>query len=182
MPKPPLNKGPLFHEGGMRPWWEIWLFLVILRGTRSGGWATNGQPILVNEVKDRVMSELDIVHKHHNAINAQDEQEYLDSVNFPFTYQNYNTVSITIKDEEDYRTNYQMPWDIIKGTEPNWSHTELDEIEEVARSTSSLVFKLLARRINKSGNTGLVIQMIWIAVSAQGEWGIKFRHNLGTPL
>ena len=81
------------------------------------------------------MSELGIVHKHHNAINAQDEQEYLDSVNFPFTYQNYNAVSITIKDEEDYRTNYQMPWDIIKGTEPNWSHTELDEIEEVARST-----------------------------------------------
>ena len=50
------------------------------------------------------MSALDIVHKHHNAINAQDEQEYLDSVNFPFTYQNYNTVSMTIKDEEDYRT------------------------------------------------------------------------------
>ena len=55
------------------------------------------------------MSELDIVHKHHNVINAQDKQEYLDSVNLPFTYQNYNTVSITIKDEEDYRTNYQMP-------------------------------------------------------------------------
>ena len=65
------------------------------------------------------MSELDIVHKHHNVINAQDKQEYLDSVNLPFTYQNYNTVSITIKDEEDYRTNYQMPWDIIKNTEPN---------------------------------------------------------------
>ena len=182
MVKPPLNKGPLFHEGGMGPWWEIWLFLVILRGTWSEGWATNGQPILVNEEKGRVMSELDIVHKHHNAINAQNEQEYLDSVNFPFTYQNYNTVSITIKDEEDYRTNYQMPWDIIKGTEPNWSHTELDEIEEVARSTSSVVFKLLARRINKSGNTDLVIQMILISVSTQGVWGIKFRHNLGTPL
>ncbi len=63
----------------------------------------------------------------------------------------------TIKDEEDYRTNYQMPWDIIKYTEPNWSHTELDEIEEVARSTLSVVFKFLARRINKTGNTDLVI-------------------------
>ena len=89
---------------------------------------------------------------------------------------------MTIKDEEHYRTNYQMPWDIIKDTEPNWSHTELDGIEEVARSTSSVVFKILARRINKTGNTGLVIQMIWIAVSAHGEWGIKFRHNLGTPV
>ena len=26
MPKPPLNKGPLFHEGGMGPWWGIWFF------------------------------------------------------------------------------------------------------------------------------------------------------------
>ena len=123
----------------------------------------------------------DIVYKHHNAINAQDEREYLDSVKFPFTYQNYNGVSITIKDEEDYRTNYQMPWDIIKDTESNWSHTEMDKIEEVARYNSSVVFKLLMRRINKSGNTDIIIQVIWIAVSTQGKWSIQFRHNLGTP-
>ena len=123
----------------------------------------------------------DIVYKHHNAINTQDEREYLDSVKFPFTYQNYNGVSITIKDEEDYRTNYQMPWDIIKDTESNWSHTEIDKIEEVARSNSSVVFKLLMRRINKSGNIDLIIQVIWIAVSTQGKWGIQFRHNLGIP-
>ena len=48
----------------------------------------------------------DIVYKHLNAINAQDKQGYLDSVKFPFTYQNYNGVSITIKDEEDYKVNY----------------------------------------------------------------------------
>ena len=123
----------------------------------------------------------DIVYKHHNAINTQDEREYLDSVKFPFTYQNYNGVSITIKDEEDYRTNYQMSWDIIKDTESNWSHTEMDKIEEVARSNSSVVFKLLMRRINKSGNIDLIIQVIWIAVSTQGKWGIQFRHNLGIP-
>ena len=52
----------------------------------------------------------DIVYKHHNAINARDEREYLDSVKFPFTYQNYNDVSITIRDEEDYKVNYKMPW------------------------------------------------------------------------
>ena len=74
-----------------------------------------------------------------------------------------------------------MPWDIIKDTESNWSHSELDEIEEVARSNSSLVFKLLVRRINKTGNTDLVIQAIWIAVSTRGQWGVQFRHNLGTP-
>ena len=124
----------------------------------------------------------DIVYKHLNAINAQDKQGYLDSVKFPFTYQNYNGVSITIKDEEDYKVNYKMPWDIIKDTEANWSHTDMDKIEEVARSNSSVVYKLLMRRINKSGNTDLVIQVIWIAVCTQGEWGIQFRHNLGTPV
>ena len=127
------------------------------------------------------MSALDIVHKHHNAINSQDEQGYLDTVKFPFTYQNYNGVSITIEDQEDYRANYQMPWEIIKDTEPNWSHTELNEVEEVARSNSSVVYKYLARRINKSGDIDLVIQAIWIAVYTRREWGIQFRHNLGTP-
>ena len=61
----------------------------------------------------------DIVYKHLNAINTQDEKEYLDSVMFPFTYQNYNGVSITINNEEDYRVNYKMPWNIIKDTEEN---------------------------------------------------------------
>mgnify|MGYP003297997026 CR=1 FL=1 len=41
----------------------------------------------------------DTVYKHLNFINARDEREYLDSVKFPFTYQNYNGVSITIRDE-----------------------------------------------------------------------------------
>ena len=127
------------------------------------------------------MSALDIVHKHHNAINSQDEQGYLDTVKFPFTYQNYNGVSITIEDQEDYRANYQMPWEIIKDTEPNWSHTELNEVEEVARSNSSVVYKYSARRINKSGDIDFVIQAIWIAVYTRREWGIQFRHNLGTP-
>ena len=123
----------------------------------------------------------DIVYKHLNAINTQDEREYLDSVKFPFTYQNYNGVSITIKDEEDYKVNYKMPWKIIKDTEENWSHTDIDKIEEIARSISSVVYKFLMRRINKSGNTDLVIQVIWIAVHTKGKWGIQFRHNLGTP-
>jgi len=106
----------------------------------------------------------DIVYKHHNAINAENERTYLDSVKFPFTYQNY-----------------KMPWDIIKDTELNWSHTDMDKIEEVARSNSSVVYKLLMRRVNKSGITDLVIQVICIAVYTKGEWDIQFRHNLGTP-
>ena len=123
----------------------------------------------------------DIVYKHLNAINTQDEKVYLDSVMFPFTYQNYDGVSITINNEEDYKVNYKMPWNIIKDTEENWSHTDIDKIEEIARSISSVVYKLLMRRINKSGNTDLVIQVIWIASHTKGKWGIQFRHNLGTP-
>ena len=122
-----------------------------------------------------------IVYNHHEAINSQDETDYLDTVKFPFTYQNYDGVSITIKDKEDYKINYRMPWNIIKETEENWSHTEIDKIEEVARSNSSVVYKLIMRRINKSGITDLVIQVIWIAVYSKDEWGIQFRHNLGSP-
>ena len=103
----------------------------------------------------------DIVYKHLNAINTQDEREYLDSIKFPFTYQNYNGVSITVKDEEDYKVNYKMPWKIIKDTEEDWSHTNIDKMEEIARSISSVVYKLLMRRINKSGDTDLVIEVIW---------------------
>ena len=127
------------------------------------------------------MYALDVVHNHHNAINNQNARMYLDSVKFPFTYQNYNGVSMTIENKEDYRKNYQMPWDIIKDTEPNWAHTELDEIVEITRSASSVVYKYLARRINKSGNTDIVIQAIWIAVYTKSKWGIQFRHNLGAP-
>ena len=49
--------------------------------------------------------------------------------------------------------------------------TELiDKIEEVARSNSSVVYKLIMRRINKSGITDIVIQVIWITVYSKGEW------------
>ena len=127
------------------------------------------------------MSALDIVHRHHNAINSRDEQGYLDSVKFPFTYQNYNGVSITIEDQKDYSAKYKMRKEIIEHKEPNWTHSELDEAVEVARSNASVVYKYLARRINKSGDIDLVIQAIWIAVYTRREWGIQFRHNLGTP-
>ena len=111
----------------------------------------------------------DIVYKHHNAINSQDEREYLDSVKFPFTYQNYNGVSITIKNEEDYKINYKMPWNIIMDTEASWSHTDMDKIEEVARSNSSVVYKLLMRRINKSGITEPKQAVAEVAIVAVGN-------------
>ena len=38
-----------------------------------------------------------IVYKHHEAINSQDEMGYLDTVKFPFTYLIYNGLSIIIE-------------------------------------------------------------------------------------
>ena len=70
------------------------------------------------------------------------------------------------------RNNYQRPRDIIRNTESNWSHLESDNIEEVARSKSSVVLKLLVRRINNIGHTDLVIQAIWIVVIGHGGWGM----------
>ena len=106
------------------------------------------------------MSGLGAIRKEHNATNAKNEREYLNSVKFPFTYQNYNGVSFTIGSEEDNRTNYKMPWEIITDTEPYWSHRGLDEVEEVARSNSSVVYRYLAPRINKLGGADLVMEAI----------------------
>ena len=49
-------------------------------------------------------------------------------------------------------------------------------LEEVARSESSVVFKVAASRINNSGDTDIAIHAIWIAVKTDGTWGF----NLGT--
>ena len=75
-----------------------------------------------------------------------------------------------------------MPWEIIKRTEKEWAHASLDLVEEIARSESSVVFKIAASRINTSGKTDITIHAIWIAVKTDGSWGIQFRHNLGTPV
>ena len=122
------------------------------------------------------------IKAHHDAINKQDAENYLETVKFPFTYQNYNGVSITIESADDYRANFEYPWSIIRRTEPGWSHSVMDNLEEVARSASSVVYKFNASRINKSGDVDLQIQAIWIAVLTNETWGVQFRHNLGIPV
>ena len=39
---------------------------------------------------------------HHEAINKQDTEEYLATVKFPFTYQNFNGVALTAETAQDY--------------------------------------------------------------------------------
>ena len=122
------------------------------------------------------------VNAHHDAINKKDVDEYLETIKFPFTYQNYNGVSITIESADDYRENFDFPWSIIRRTEPNWSYSVMDNLEEVARSASSVVYKFDGSRISKRGDVDLKIQAIWIAVLTNQTWGVQFRHNIGVPV
>ena len=116
---------------------------------------------------------------HHDAINAKDTEAYLGSVKFPFTYQNYNGVSITVETPAAYKSHFPMPWEIIKRTDPYWSHSDLVLLEEVARSKSSVACKFVGRRLNADGLPEPDFQAIWIAVFTDGKWGIQLRHNLG---
>jgi|TARA_Y100001960_G_C14374020_1_gene680556 hypothetical protein len=120
--------------------------------------------------------------EHHEAINKQDTDGYLETIKFPFTYQNFNGVALTAETLDDYKKRLEMPWEIIKRTEKEWAHSSLDLVEEIARSESSVVFKIAASRINTSGKTDITIHAIWIAVKTDGSWGIQFRHNLGKPV
>ena len=120
--------------------------------------------------------------EHHEAINKQDTDGYLETIKFPFTYQNFNGVALTAETLDDYIKRLEMPWEIIKRTEKEWAHSSLDLVEEIARSESSVVFKIAASRINTSGKTDITIHAIWIAVKTDGSWGIQFRHNLGKPV
>ena len=44
-----------------------------------------------------------------------------------------------------------MPWELIRNYEPDWSYTELEELEEVIKSNTQLAYKLVARRITSEG-------------------------------
>jgi len=120
------------------------------------------------------------LERHAQAINERDLETYRGTMNYPFTYQNYNGVALTIDSSSEIGVTAQPPWDIILQTDPDWLRTEFDEIEELARSVSSVVFKVGFRRLDTSGNDDGSYQAIWIVTQQQGHWGVQFRHNLGT--
>lgn len=101
------------------------------------------------------------------------------TLNFPFTYQNYNGVALTVEKASDCGDDTPLPWDIILKTDPNWHHTDFDFMEEVARSPSSVVFKVGFSRVDDKGDAYGRYQAIWIATCQHGHWGVQFRHNLG---
>ena len=69
--------------------------------------------------------------RHLHAINRRDVAEYRETMNFPFTYQNYNGVALTIEEALDVGGAARLPWEIITSTDPDWHHTDLDFLEEV---------------------------------------------------
>jgi hypothetical protein len=130
--------------------------------------------------KDSVMNTAeDVTQRHAQAINNRDLTSYLETMNFPFTYQNYNGVALTVEKASDCGVNAPLPWDIILKTDSNWHHTEFDFMEEVARSTSSVIFKVGFSRVDDKGDAYGRYQAIWIATCQHGHWGVQFRHNLG---
>jgi len=100
-------------------------------------------------------------------------------MNFPFTYQNYNGVALTMDVAADLQGGAPLPWEIILRTDPSWSHTVFTETEEVAASVSSVVYRLEFSRVDRSGVASPRYQAIWIATNRGGHWGVQFRHNLG---
>lgn len=121
----------------------------------------------------------DIIDRHAQAINDRDIDVYRETLNYPFVYQNYNGVTQFIETAEACGTTVATPWENILTTDPEWSHTDFDLVEEVARSIASVVFKVGFRRVDTSGNSDTPYQAIWIATCQDGHWGIQFRHNLG---
>jgi hypothetical protein len=84
-------------------------------------------------IKERVMNTAeDVTQRHAQAINTRDRTSYLETMNFPFTYQNYTGVALTVEKALDCGVNAPWPWDIILKTDPNWHHTDFDFMEEVA--------------------------------------------------
>jgi len=126
-----------------------------------------------------VNSPLDALNRHARSINERNLGQYTETMIFPFTYQNYNGVALTIENPEDCGTIAPAPWEIILETDPNWSHTVFDAIEEIARSKMSAAFKVTFRRISKENIASKPYQAIWIAACKEKKWGIQFRHNLG---
>ncbi len=120
----------------------------------------------------------EVMERHGDAINARDVKAYRQTMNFPFTYQNYNGVALTIDNAAACGVSAPLPWEIIVSTDPDWHHTTFDNVEEVARSVSSVVCKVEFSRIDVSGHAYGSYHAIWIATCQNDRWGVQFRHNL----
>ena len=128
-----------------------------------------------------------VIISHHQAINEGNTEAYLNTICFPFTFHRYDGHFYRVANIENYKKEHPMPWELIRNYEPDWSYTELEELEEVIKSNTQLAYKLVARRINSVGKTSTIFQAIWLLGQIGASWGVQTRSNLGisngnTPL
>ncbi len=121
-----------------------------------------------------------VIERHQRAINERDLKAYIETVIFPFTYQNFNGVSITVNSPEEYGAIYPTPWETVIAAFPNWLRTEHEQVDEIVSSNLSAVFKVKARWITDTTQLHKPITANWITVKKKGVWGLQIRHNLGT--
>ncbi len=120
-----------------------------------------------------------VIEQHQRAINERNLDDYLKTVVFPFTYQNFNGTAITVEKLCQYRELFPAPWEIVLKIEPNWLRTDIDEIQELAVAPTSAAYKVTLRWITSKESNSEQLQAIWIAVFKNSAWGIQFRHNMG---
>ena len=75
----------------------------------------------------------EVVRRHGDAINDREVEAYRQTMNFPFTYQNYNGVALTIDDAVDCGVSAPLPWEIIVSTDPDWHHTSFDNFDQTGQ-------------------------------------------------
>ena len=120
------------------------------------------------------------IRLHQKAINDRNIEEYIKTVVFPFTYQNFNGTAITVKTAHEYGDVYPPPWETVLSAFPDWLTTVHESVEEIVSSELSAVFKITARWKTTTDTPHKPITAIWIAVKSNGKWGLQFRHNMGT--
>ena len=116
---------------------------------------------------------------HHQAINEGNTEAYLNTICFPFTFHRYDGHFYRVPNIENYKKEHPMPWELIRNYEPDWSYTELEELEEVIKSSTQFAYKLVARRITSEGKTSTIFQAIWVLGRTEDTWGVQTRYNLG---
>ena len=120
-----------------------------------------------------------VIISHHQAINEGNTEAYLNTICFPFTFHHYNGHFYRVANTENHKNEHPMPWELIRNYEPNWSYTELEELEEVIKSNTQLAYKLAARRITSEGKTSKIFQAIWVLGQIGDAWSVQTRYNLG---
>ena len=71
---------------------------------------------------------------HQKSINDRNLEEYIKTVIFPFTYQNFNGTAITVETPDQYRGTYPPPWETVLNAFPDWFTTVHESVVEIVSS------------------------------------------------